>query len=205
MIDYFLDKAAAENCGVAYFYFEYQEQERQTPIKVLASLVRQLATQLAILPAEIETLYDVQEARGKPPKFEELYTVLLAVFKFFDRVFLVFDALDECDIKPRGKEVLPLLHRMGSGGARLFVTSRQYPEDIWESFHDTATMVEIVPTLEDVAVYIQRRIDEDPRAKRLVKQAKCGDRIVSDLTECSQGMFALLQRGVYRYVLIEWV
>lgn len=188
MIDHFLEKAAAENYGVAYFYFEYQEQERQTPIKMLASLVRQLATQVGILPTEMEALYDTQEARGKSPKFEELYTVLVAVFKCFDRVFLVFDALDECDVKTRGKEFLPLLHRMGSSGARLFVTSRQYPEDIWESFHDTATMVEIVPTLEDVGVYVQRRIDEDPRAKRLAKQAKCADRIVSDLTECSQGM-----------------
>lgn len=173
---------------MAYFYFEYQEQERQTPVKVLASLVRQLATQATILPAEIIALYDAQEAKGKTPKFEELYAVLVAVFKCFKEVFLVFDALDECDIKFRGKEVLPLLHRMGRSGARLFVTSRQYPEDIWESFHDTAMMVELSPTLEDIGIYIQHRIDDDPRAKRLVRQAKCGERIISELAECSRGM-----------------
>lgn len=188
MIDHFLENGNAGECGVAYFYFEYQEQERQTPTKVLASLVRQLATQASILPAEIIALYDTQGAKGRDPKFEELYAVLLAVFKCFGEVFLVFDALDECDVKFRRKEVLPLLHRMGRSGARLFVTSRQYPEDIWESFHGTATMVELSPTLEDVGIYIQHRIDEDPRAKRLVRQAKCGDRIISELAECSRGM-----------------
>lgn len=49
-------------------------------------------------------------------------------------------------------------------------------------------MVELSPTLEDVGIYIQHRIDEDPRAKRLVRQAKCGDRIISELAEGSQEM-----------------
>lgn len=187
MIDHLLEKATTEMCGVAYFYFEYQERERQTPSKVFASLVRQLATQVANLPAEVEKFYDLRNEKSRGPKFEELYTVLALIIKSFGQVFLVFDALDECDLEPRRNELLPLLHRLGKSGARLFITSRQYPEDIWESFH-TSPMIELSPTPEDIGAYSQRRIDADPRAKRLVRQAKCGDRIISDLTSCSQGM-----------------
>lgn len=103
-------------------------------------------------------------------------------------MFLVFDALDECDQEKQRKVLLPLFHRMGEeGGASLFVTSRQYPEDIQESFRDT-TKIGILAKDEDIRSYIQQQILENPRARRLVLQAGCEGEIVSGLVDCAQGM-----------------
>lgn len=54
----------------------------------------------------------------------------------FPRIFLIFDALDEChEDQPRG--FLPLFERLGTeSGISLFFTSRPYPEDIQDSLLD---------------------------------------------------------------------
>lgn len=123
----------------------------------------------------------------RKPKLEELYVALVATFRSFDQVFLVFDVLDECGEGTQRKDLLPLFHRIGENGANVFVTSRQYPEDIQESFRDSVK-IEFLAKAEDIEVYIKEKINENPRARRLVKQGKCQDRRVSELSECTRGM-----------------
>lgn len=187
MIDYLLDEATANDYGVAYIYFHYREREHQKPIHILASLVKQLATQIEALPVEIETLHDKLEGSRRKPKFEELYTALVATFKSFSRVFLVFDALDECHQSNQRRELLPFFHRMEKSGANIFITSRQYPEDIRESFRDVPK-IEISARKEDIEAHIRYKIEENGRAKRLIQQAQCQDKIISEVIDCANGM-----------------
>lgn len=58
VIDHLLDQGPKANHGVAYIYFDCMERDQQRPIRVLASLVKQLAGQTKPLPVEIEALYD---------------------------------------------------------------------------------------------------------------------------------------------------
>lgn len=171
---------------MAYIYFDFKEQEQQRPIRVLGSLAKQLAYQAKYPHTEIEGMHDRLEHQGKKPSTDELYASLLLASKSFSYVFLVFDALDECDPIHR-KELLLLFHRMGSNGVNLFVTSRQYPEDIRVSFNSAPT-VELLTSEEDIRAFIQERIDEDPRARRLVLQGSSKDRIISELIDCAKGM-----------------
>lgn len=189
MIDHLQEQALAANYGVAHFYFDYKERDRQRPIDVLASLVKQLARRIPYIPTDIEALHDKHELdpEERAPTFEELYASFLTVSKSFTHVFFILDALDECDKNNQRRELLPLFHRMGRDGASLFLTSRQYPEDIQESFRGISRM-ELSAKQEDIRIYIQGKINENSRAKRLVQQAKCEDRIISELVDCSQGM-----------------
>lgn len=129
------------------------------------------------------------QRKGKRPDFKELYAALLTTFKSFinGQVFLIFDALDECGQDSQRKDLLPLFHRLGDSDAKVFVTSRHYPEDIQESFCEVSK-VELEAQAEDIGIYIRQKISENPRASRLVRQAKCQDKIISELTECAQGM-----------------
>lgn len=187
MVDYFQDEAKTANFGVGYIYFDYKEQEQQKPIAVLSSLVKQITSQLPHLPAEIEKLYDDLRFQEKRPTMEELYIALVAASKNFSRTFFVFDALDECDQQSQRRELLPLFHRMGEDGISLFLTSRQHPEDIRESLHGVAK-IEITAKEEDIERYILAKIEENPRAKRLVQLGKCKERIISELIHCARGM-----------------
>lgn len=191
VIDYLLQqlRASIKNYGIAYVYFDYMDQDQQKPLHVLASLVKQLAYQLPSSSiGEIEKLYQTLQAEkpSRTPTFEVLYTVFIAMSKSFDRVFLVFDALGECDLDNKRKDLLPLFHNLAKV-LSLFVTSRPHPEDIQDSLYDAA-QIELSANEEDIEIYIQQRINDSPRAKRLVRQAQCKDNIISDLADCAKGM-----------------
>lgn len=173
--------------GVAHVYFDYKEQERQKPVLVLSNLVKQLASQILHLPAEIEDLYNELEPKRKTPTLEQLYAILLVISKQFPQVFLVFDALDECHPENQRRTLLPLFQRMGKDGINVFLTSRPHPEDIRDSLRNVASM-ELLAQEEDIVNYIQDKIDENPRARSLVRQGNCKDRIISELVQCAKGM-----------------
>lgn len=179
------------NCAVAYIYFDFHEQDQQKPVQILASLVKQLAYQISSLPKELEDLHKRLNPQDKKPTAEELYSTLLSTFKPFSQVFLVFDALDECDQGAQREKLLPLFHRMGKDGANLFLTSRQYPEDIQESFHSTRK-IELLAKDEDIKLYVQNKINANPRAKRLIKQSGSEDRVISNFVDCAKGMLVFI-------------
>lgn len=187
VIKHLKDRADASDYGVAYFYFDYKERGNQTPILVLASLVKQLGYQIPCLPQKISKLYADLEHKGERPNLEELLIVLLSIFVSFKRVFIIFDALDECNQKGQRDRLLPLFHRLGEGGANLFITSRYYPEDIQVSFKDVPR-IEIIASGQDIKSYILQKLEENPQVKRLAEKAGCEDRIISKLTERANGM-----------------
>lgn len=105
-------------------------------------------------------------------------------------MFIVFDALDECDEDSQRAKLLPLFHQMADVGAGLFITSRQHPEDIQESFKEVVK-IELSAKSDDIKSYREERIEQNARAKRLVHDGKFGDHIVSQLTKCANGMYVL--------------
>lgn len=187
VIDFLREQAPAENYGVAHIYFNYKEQKQQRPIDVLASFVKQLAFQLKDLPQEIRNLHIKCTEAGERPTFEELYTVLITTHKSYAQTFFVCDALDECDQRSQRRELLSLFHCMGENGMSVFMTSRQHPEDIQDSFRKSAK-IELQAKEEDMRRYIEQKINDNPRAKRLVRQGKCQDKIIAELTGCAKGM-----------------
>lgn len=191
VIDYLQDKAPTSSYGVAYIYFHFKEQEQQKPVYVLASLVKQLACQMQWqhLPKDIGDLHDKLEPQKKNPTLEDLYTILLAIIKLksFVQTWVICDALDECDPKFQRRELLPLFHRMADDGINVFLTSREYPEDIQNSFQKSVKL-KLWAKAEDIANYVQQKIDENSRAKRLVGQGGCKDSIITGLTDCAKGM-----------------
>lgn len=187
IIDYLKTQKSGGNYGVSYIYFEYVERDQQRPIDILRSLVRQLARQMDHLPAALELLYDTHYPKQDNPSFEDVYSAFIEVSSRFRRTFLVFDALDECDQKYQRKGLLPLFHRLKEDGLSLFITSRPYPEDIQLSF-ENAVKLEILAQVEDIGVYIRQKIEDNPRARRLVRKEGCEEKIISELTDCAKGM-----------------
>jgi hypothetical protein len=175
--------------GVAHIYFDYKDQEQQKAVDVLSSLVKQLAYQLPFPLKELEELYKKKESKDRRPTTEELFTILLIIFTSFNRVFLIFDALDESDQR---EEILPLIQRMSMKNVNVLVTSRPYPEDIQAFFGHNTVKLEILAKEEDIVKYIGEKIDENPRAKRLVELGDCREKIISKLVDCAKGMYVYL-------------
>lgn len=186
VVDHFQTQLQSTH-GIGHIYFDYKEQDNQKPAQVLASLIKQLLSQTLQLPAEVDNLYKKLKRHGKKPSIEELYTLLLVAARLFPRVFFVFDALDECHPENQRRVLLPLFQKMGNDGINLFLTSRPHPQDIQDSLKDTVK-IELSAQEQDIVIYIQEKINENPRARGLVEQARCKDIIVSELVNCAKGM-----------------
>lgn len=154
---------------------------------MLSILLKQLATQIAHLPTGIASLYNKLQPKDEKPTLEEVYNALIEASRSFSRVFFVFDALDECRPDTQRRQLLPLFQRMGKDGIRLFLTSRPHPEDIQNALCDAAR-IELSAQEQDIVAYIEQRINDNPRIRRLIQQAKCKDRVISELVDCAQGM-----------------
>ncbi|KAH0608836.1 uncharacterized protein H6S33_001064 [Morchella sextelata] len=193
VIDHLQTEARKNNYMVSYIYFNYKEQKQQKPLQILASLVKQLACQTSQLPSYIVDLHTRLTKETKQPTEQELYSALVSTLKAFGRVFFVFDALDECHQTDRRTTLLPLFHRMvgENPSIRIFLTSRQHPEDIQASFEKSAK-VELRANDEDIKLYIQQEINENPRAKSLTSKGDRLNTIISKLTKAANGMFLLV-------------
>lgn len=157
----------------------------------MASLIKQLSTQTSTsLPDETRKLYNkLQREEKRKPNFEELYSVFLATCGKFSRVFLVFDALDEYDQDTSGRGyLLRSFQRLLEEKQQIsiFLTSQPYPEDTQRYLHH-APKVEISAHQEDIGIYIEKKIGENARAKRLIEQSKCKNKIICKLAECAKG------------------
>jgi hypothetical protein len=75
---------------------------------------------------------------------------------------------------------------MGEDCFSIFLTSRPY-EDIRDSLRLTMK-IEISANREDIGMYIQQRIEEDPRARLLLKQGNFRDQIITHLADGSRGV-----------------
>lgn len=172
-----------------YVYFDYNEQDRQKPIHVFASLVKQLATQIPgpHIHTHLESLYDSLESGVKRPTLNELYDTLLTMSASFTRVFCIFDALDECHPENQRRELLPLIRRMEGDGFSLFVTSRPYPEDVSVCFHDVPK-IELLATKEDIKRYIVEKFNGNSRLKLLIQTPARKEKVISELADCAGGM-----------------
>jgi hypothetical protein len=172
--------------GVAHIYFNYKEQGSQGLSNILGSLLKQLCQQLPQLsqiPPQLENL----TSGRRTPSEKELFLALIETSKAFTQTFLVFDALDECDREIQRGTLLPMIHRMGENGFRVFMTSRRYADDIEERFR-TVPSIEIVAHDDDIKSYIYERLDAYPSAKRMITIAGLEDEVVSRLSRVAGGM-----------------
>lgn len=191
IIDELVERASTTGFGVAYIYFNFKEQEQQTPINVLRSLIKQLMTQLPELdvPDGVGALYDQFIRRDTRPIFEELVKALEETCNLFPRVFFVFDALDECLEKTQRKDLLPFFHDLAKNGASLFLTSRPYPRDIHDSLDGTvATKIELEAKEADITIYVEETISGNSHANALIRGG-LREKVISKLVGCCNGMY----------------
>jgi hypothetical protein len=172
--------------GVAHVYFNYKEQASQGLSNIFGSLIKQLRQRLPRIQESLPHLQNLIKD-GRTPSQEELFNALVESSKSFVQTFIVFDALDECDQQTQRQTLLPMIHRMGEAGFRIFLTSRRYADDIEDSFRN-APSIEIIAHDDDIKSYIHDKIDADPPAKRRIQEAGLYDKVISHLVKAAGGM-----------------
>jgi NACHT domain len=158
------------NIGIAYLYCNYKRKDEQKAEDLHASLLKQLAEDQP-LPEDLRS-------------FDELSRVLHSMSSLYSRVFIVIDALDECQATGgcRVKFLTEIFNLQAKCGVNVFVTSRFVPEIVRE--FDRSPSLEIRASKEDIERYLEDHIKKLPsfiqRDQRLQEEIKAGISVAVD-------------------------
>ncbi len=109
------------------------------------------------MPAAVANLYQKYGKQKQTPQLQDLVQALSSSCGEYNAVYIVIDALDEYESKSR-KGLLNLLYEL-KDYAKVFVSSRPYPEEIRKAFGRTP-QIEIKAHSTDLELYINRQIED---------------------------------------------
>lgn len=184
---------------IVYFYFDFRNSEQQHTEGVLSSLLGQLANKLTEVPEEICALWKMYKDKTSRPSPEELLGILtLAIQKYFNKVYIALDALDECSER---QVFLPILNQLiDSKCASIFLTSRS-EHDIQKSLSEVSiysAAIESADVALDVELFVKKQIKSIESLRDL--NVELQNEIVQQLVGGAKGMqvYTVCSRPLYR-------
>ena len=175
--------------GIACLYADYKDQNSQTLVHILGSLLYQLLiTTTEPIPDEvIKKLQDIKQYRGKLETKDCLALLEIRLLQL-QHAFICIDAVDELEPKVR-RELLNVFRELCTKNTRLFLTGRQHIESEVQKCFQVAQgyAVVISASKQDIEVFIRQQIIEDPYMEDAMNEALEKD-IIAAIVEKSQGM-----------------
>ena len=189
VIDYLTNNYAGEDTKVIYLYCDYKDQAVQTAPNLIACLARQIIGYSKVLPQQLEEMHEELEHQKRRPSFDELRKLLIDLCDQYDRVYVIVDALDECEAIRERRLLLPVLEVLPRTSGRLFVTSRPNNEDILNTF-GKQSRITIAASELDLRQYIAERIAEQERRTSITNfEPELKNRIISTVSAGASGMY----------------
>ncbi|KAI1758603.1 hypothetical protein GGR53DRAFT_235544 [Hypoxylon sp. FL1150] len=182
---------ADPSVGICYVYCNYRQKDEQKLDNLIASLLRQLLQTQLVIPGSVKILHERFKERRMSPSLDELFKALHSVIIAYSKVFVVIDALDECQASDacRSTFISELLNLRSDFGANIFATSRSIPE-ITSNFHD-AMHKEIRAHEDDIERYLLSNISRLPGF--VSRDTKIQAEIKESIIKNVDGMFLLAQ------------
>ncbi|KAM0514400.1 hypothetical protein ACHAPE_006982 [Trichoderma viride] len=182
------------NVGIAYVYFNFRQHDEQKPLDLLTSILKQLAQGQSCLPQRVKTTLDEYKGKNERLSLDDAKKLLQEVSASYSRVFILLDALDECQgsYGCRASFLEEIFLLQGSAKVNVFATSRIIPE-IMQTFKACKSM-EIRATQEDVQRYVRGQLEGGgiEHLPSLIKdKPELEEAIVSGITNAVDGMFLL--------------
>src|SRR5271154_2352718 len=119
-INYLFEKAEADAIGIGHFYFHYTQKGKQTPSHLAARILKQIVNQiytpsLMEKPEMLEKLHD-NSKKDCPPQLFELLDLCIEYSRRFRKMYILIDALDECESDQLRDEIIDILMEFEKGG-----------------------------------------------------------------------------------------
>ncbi|KAK5988600.1 Receptor-interacting serine/threonine-protein kinase 4 [Cladobotryum mycophilum] len=181
--------AKPDDIGLAYVYCNFHKGAEQKAIDLLSSLFKQLCQARSSLPDVLNKLYQDHTKDSTRPSKENIVTSLQSVAKLYSRVFIIVDALDECQTADRQRKIFlsNIFNIQARCGVNLLATSRFIP-DIVDLFTG-CVFLEIRADRSDVDNYLESHLESLPS---LVQQdLALREEIKTEILEAVNGMFLL--------------
>jgi len=139
--------------GLAYIYLSYDKQGQQTALIVLQSILKQLASQLETLPSALDRDY----LRNRDLSINGVFEIISECSTKLFSVFLLIDALDECDKRER-EILMPFLQLLLNSGVKLYITARTGFTVSLTPPESAVSQLTISAKQEDLKVFVLERL-----------------------------------------------
>ncbi len=189
MIDYLERTFSPRDTAVIYIYNSYTEHAEQSATNLIGSLLQQIVRQKPVVSEGIKTMYRQHSAQGTRPSLGDLSSSLRLETKDFAHVFIVVDALDECDEANGVRESLleKLRGQLVERNIRLMITSRFLTGLEYDL--NGAIFLEIRAFDDDIEGYLRCRIPKERRlAPHVASDEDLHDAIIDTIVNNAQGM-----------------
>ena len=181
---------AKTTSAVLYFYFDFNDAEKERHEKMIRSLISQLSG--CCISSALQDLYSSCLNGGRQPTFEVLLKTLRQMMTTLGDIYVVIDALDECTER---EQLLTDLGEMASWedvSLHMLATSRR-ETDIEESLNllsDEHNRISIQSALvnADIRTYTHDRLQNDRKLRRWLKHPMVQREIEDTLVEKAGGM-----------------
>ncbi|KAL1854535.1 hypothetical protein Plec18170_004624 [Paecilomyces lecythidis] len=176
---------------IAYFYFKTDDTLKKTRTSMLRSLVEQLFEKSGQEERHLSRLYS--SLRQQQPTAGQLLSTLKEMIAEFSNVFLVLDALDECEDKEDLLDDLEQLLKWDIPNLHILASSRN-EKNIRDSLEPLCMAHGSIPVSAalvkgDIRAFVRDRLEKDKAFRRWRNQSAVKEEIENSLTEKADGMF----------------
>ncbi|KAL7891975.1 nucleoside phosphorylase domain-containing protein [Trichoderma sp. TUCIM 5745] len=172
--------------GISYIYCDFRKQYEQKTQDLVASLLKQLTQRQTTIPEYVRTLHKKHDGAPKRSSLEELLDALRFVVSLYSKVFIIVDALDECQETDGCRKTFlsEMFKLQEANNINIFATSRFIPE-IVHAFSQI-THLEISAKDEDIQAYLDNHMTRLPSF--VSRHVDLQEKIKERLCELSNGM-----------------
>jgi len=128
---------------------------------------------------------DLAKGQGLPG-WADLTTLFISLCNSTHPVFIVLDALDECDAMSNRGPILELIRNIMTSRTQLLITSRPYPPDVGELLGDCPQVL-VEASDKDIKAYLLDQINSNVQVNGMVDDSLRRE-IVESILDKSQGM-----------------
>ena len=162
------------NSVVLYFYFDFNDFQKQQHGQMVRSLVSQLLSYNHTVPSKLSELYSSCMSGERQPSLENLLATLHRMMTAFGQVYVILDALDECEEISEALTTIEKIRSWKDVRCSILVMSR-IEKDIEDSFMSSSGAAETVRVQNalvdaDIRRYVGERLKTDRRLKRWHKE-----------------------------------
>jgi hypothetical protein len=181
--------------SLAFFFFDFNDAEKQSPINMVRSLLSQFLNRCTHVPEGVRSLHATCENSRREASEQQLLKALRDTLDLLPAPFVVLDALDECSNWKSLFDILQEVQSWGKDTLRVLLTSRKHVE-VEEDLEDVVLLDDRI-CLEshlvdrDIRTYVQERLAKDKDFKRWQSDAAIKTEIEKTLGRKANGMYNL--------------
>ncbi len=182
---------------VSYFYFDFNDMEKQSSKKAIRSLLFQFTLQQQNRLQILEYLYQRCGNGQQQPAEDVIRSLLKDAVVYTGDKYIILDALDEYTNPEDFIIFIRELVHSQQEGLRVMITSRR-EKDIEEQLGSIANYnINIQSAIidEDIRIYVRNRLATDSKLKKW--PGKVQEDIVAVLIEKADGMYVRYLKALY--------